>query len=103
MRQEAVARNRGLVVPLLDLGSLSSLGKEFERRLIIICVQSYRLRHASQALTGDQAREAPITNEWPDGGGVLLLDPGLIILLVSPRACELEILFLAKALECLIA
>src|SRR5947209_18227426 len=36
MSQEAVARGRGLVVPLRDLGSVPGPGQELERRLEII-------------------------------------------------------------------
>src|SRR5438105_10871561 len=95
MSYKAIAGSRGLVILLLDLGSLSGLGPELERWLEIIHIQANHPVKASQALAGDQAREALVAHEPPNDGAVLLLDPGLIILLVGPRACELELLLLA--------
>ena len=68
----------------------------------IIHIQANCPIQASQALTGDQAREAVVAHEPANHRAILLLDPGLIVLLIGPRARELEMLFLAIALECLI-
>ncbi|HMB02522.1 MAG TPA: hypothetical protein VKP69_02145 [Isosphaeraceae bacterium] len=97
MSQEAVARSRGLVILLLDLGALADLGPELERWLEIIHIRADHAVKASQALAGDQAREALIAHEPADDGAILLLDPSLVILLVGPRACELDLLLLAIA------
>src|SRR5208337_433410 len=102
MSQEAIARSCGLVVPLLDLGPLSGLRLQFERWMEIIHIQANCPIQASQALTGDQAREAVVAHEPANHRAILLFDPGLIVLLIGPRARELEMLFLAIALECLV-
>src|SRR5262249_45322375 len=53
-------------------------------------------------LTRRDPREALVAYEAADDRAVLLLDPGLVILVVSPRARELPALLLAVGQECLV-
>lgn len=97
MSQEAIAGSRGLVILLFDLGSLACLGLQLERRLEVVHILPNPLIQTSQTLAGNQSGEAFVAYEPPDHRAVLLLDPGLVVLLVSPRTGELELPLLTVA------
>jgi hypothetical protein len=48
-----------------------------------------------QGLAGDNSRETIVANESADNGPVLLFNPSLIVLSISPRSCELDVFTLA--------
>jgi hypothetical protein len=57
--------------------------------LEVIHKQAHGLEQLGEALSGHHSREAFVTDEASNNGTIFLLNPGLVILLVGPRAREL--------------
>src|SRR5262245_61665991 len=100
--QQTLAGGGRLVVAFLDPGPLPDLGTQLHRRLEVVHEQPHVLVQPGQALTRRQPRETLVADEAADDGAVLLLDPGLVVLVIRPRARELPLLLLAVRLERLI-
>src|SRR4051812_43435052 len=102
MLQEALAWRGRLVVLLLHLGPLTRLGLELERRLEVIHIQSQGLIELPENLSCNDPRETLVAHDSPNDGAILLLDPGLVVLLIGPRARERKLLFLAVSQQRLV-
>ena len=90
MLHEPVTGRGGRAVALDDPGPVPDLLQKLERGLEVVHVQPYRLVQVDHRLSRDPARVPVIAGEPADYGTVLLLDPCLVVLAVSPGAGELD-------------
>ena len=81
-------RGQRRVVALADEGALPSLLGELERRLEEVHEQPHRPVEPRQGFGRGEPLEPPVAHHPPHDGAVLLLDVGLVVLAIGPRAGE---------------
>ena len=84
-------RGHGCVVALVHPRALAALLDESERRLEEVHEQPHRPVQSGQRGGGLDALEAAVSDHPAHDGAVLLLDPGLVVLAVGPRARERDL------------
>ena len=78
------------MVALGDLSALAMLFRQLEGGLEEVHEQPRGAIQARDRLRGGDALEAPIAKKLAHDGAVFLLDPGLVILAIGPRAGEFD-------------
>src|ERR1019366_6710681 len=90
VRQKPIARGLRRVVDLVHARAVARLRLQLERGLEEVDVQPRRRVQLGQGFGGLTAAQAAIADQPPHDGTVLLFHPGLVVLLVGPRARLLE-------------
>lgn len=90
MRENSSSRDCRGVIALDDRGANAGPLLELERRLEQVDVQSGGGKESNQGLRRPQALQPAIADQAANDRAVFLLDPGLIVLALGTRPCDLQ-------------